>query len=180
MAPVSEHAQPRLAEPTNAELAVADELGNQLIRFMRLVTRMKAQLTKQGPDGIERAAYAILSCLIHEGPQRTGRLADTLHSDISTISRQSSSLVQHGLIERKADPVDGRACLLAPTEEGQRVFAENRKARSRWLATMLAEWPEEDRTTLNTLFDRLNTSIENIEPQLADAAAHGHGKGENA
>jgi DNA-binding MarR family transcriptional regulator len=165
---------------TSAELDLADDLGQQLVRFVRLINRAKSQVSAQGPDGIERAAYAILFCLIHEGPQRTSRLADSLHSEISTISRQSSSLVQHGLIERQADPDDGRACLLAPTAEGLRVFEENRKQRNLWLAEVLADWPEEDRHTLNTLFGRLNSGMEAHAPQLADSSPASQAKGASA
>jgi DNA-binding MarR family transcriptional regulator len=156
------------AVTTTAELDLADDLGQHLVRLVRLINRAKSQVTKQGPDGIERAAYAILFCLIHDGPQRTSRLADSLHSEISTISRQSSSLVQHGLVERQADPEDGRACLLAPTSEGLRVFEENRKQRNQWLAGVLADWNQEDRKTLNNLFGRLNSGIEASAPQFAE------------
>jgi DNA-binding MarR family transcriptional regulator len=159
------------ADASRAELDLADELGQQLVRFVRLINKAKSQVAKRGPDGIERAAYAILFCLIYEGPQRTSRLAESLHSEISTISRQSRSLVQHGLVERQADPEDGRACLLVPTAEGLRVFEENRKQRNQWLAHLLAEWPEEDRHTLNKLFDRLNSGIEAYVPRLAEVAA---------
>ncbi|MFC4005464.1 MarR family winged helix-turn-helix transcriptional regulator [Prauserella oleivorans] len=167
-----------MATPTPGDLALADELGTQLVRFIRVMTRAKSQVAKAGPDGIERAAYAILFALVHDGPQRTSRLAEALHSDVSTISRQSSSLVQHGLVERTADPEDGRACLLAPTAEGLRVFEENRKRRTQWLATLLSEWPEEDRATLNHLLERLNTDIERFDPQLADFSAHGTTQGD--
>jgi DNA-binding MarR family transcriptional regulator len=129
-------------------------------------------VAKHGPDGIERAAYSILFHLINDGPQRTSKLAESLHAEISTISRQSSALVQHGLVERQADPEDGRACLLAPTAEGLRVFEENRKQRNKWLAEVLADWPEADRRTLTELLGRLNTGIETHTPQLAD-----HNKG---
>lgn len=141
-----------------------DELAGQFVRFTRVVNRMKQQVANVGPNGIERAAYAILFRLLQEGPQRASRLAETLHSDISTISRQSSSLVQHGLVERQADPEDGRASLLAATAEGVRVFEENRRRRNEWLARVLADWPEADRRTLNVLFDRLNTAIEACAP----------------
>ncbi|GAB2765476.1 MarR family winged helix-turn-helix transcriptional regulator [Amycolatopsis magusensis] len=171
MAPL--HGEPPPA--TEAELDLADELGFQLVRFMRLVNRAKAQVAKQGPDGIERAAYAILFTLIHEGPQRTSKLAEALHSEISTISRQSSSLVQHGLVERTADPEDGRACLLAPTAEGLRVFEENRKTRNVWLAALLADWPDGDRQTLMRLLDRLNVGIEKQQAQHAEDQAQPKG-----
>ena len=146
----------------------ADELGVQLVRFMRAVNRAKSQMARHGPDGLERLAYAALFCLVHDGPQRTGKLAELLHAEISTVSRESRSLVAHGLVERRADPIDGRACVLAATPEGERVFEENRKHRNRWLAAILADWPAEDRSAMTELLDRLNTGIEKTPPQMAD------------
>jgi DNA-binding MarR family transcriptional regulator len=172
-------APPQNDAKSTVALDLADELGHQLVRLVRLINRAKSQVAKQGPDGIERAAYAILFCLIHDGPQRTSHLADSLCSEISTISRQSSWLVQHGLVERQADPGDGRACLLAPTSEGLRVFEENRKQRNQWLAEVLANWTEEDRQTLNILFGRLNSGIEANSPQLAAQMTASQVKGAN-
>ncbi|OZM71414.1 MarR family transcriptional regulator [Amycolatopsis antarctica] len=159
----------RDSAPTDAELADADELGRQLVRLLRLLTRAKAQVARQDPDGIERAAYAILGTLICEGPQRTSKLAESLYSEISTVSRQSSALVQHGLVERQADPEDGRACLLAATPEGRRVFEQNRQQRNLWIAGALADWPQEERAALTVLFERFNTAIETHSPQHAAA-----------
>lgn len=152
--------------PSQDDLDLADALGGQLVRFYRAMAKTKSYLSKIGPDGIERAAYAILFYLVNNGPQRTSALADALHSDISTVSRQSSTLVQHGLVERTADPEDGRATLLAPTGEGLRVFEENRKLRARWIASMLQEWPREDRVAVASLLDRLNAEIEQFQEGL--------------
>lgn len=156
---------------SSKDLEVADELSAELVRFARLVNRAKSEFSKRDPDGIERAAYAILACLVHDGPQRTGKLAESLHAEISTISRQSSSLVQHGLIERLVDPEDGRASQLAPTAEGLRVFEENRCLRNRWLAELLGDWPETDSQQLARLLDRFNSAIEEHVPQLTDGGS---------
>ncbi|MBU3066774.1 MarR family winged helix-turn-helix transcriptional regulator [Nocardia sp. NEAU-G5] len=146
----------------------ADRLGAQLIRFMRAMNRTKTQLAAHGPDGLDKLAYAVLFCLVHDGPQRTGKLAEQLHAEISTISRQTRSLVTHGMVERRADPVDGRACVLAATEEGVRVFEENRRQRNLWLAGILADWPVGERSALITLLDRLNADIETTTPCTAE------------
>jgi DNA-binding MarR family transcriptional regulator len=160
-----------MAHHTEADLNTVEELGGQLIRLVRLIHRAKSQIGKKGPDGIEQSAYAILFRLVQDGPQRTGRLAESLHSEISTVSRQSNALVQHGLVERRADPEDGRASLLAPTAEGQRIFREARDQRTRWLAHVLADWSPEDCQTLNGLFTRLNTDIETRTPKLTETGA---------
>lgn len=146
----------------------ADRLGTQLVRFMRALSRAKTQMSKHGPDGLDRLAYAVLFCLVHDGPQRTGKIAEQLHAEISTISRQTRTLVTHGMVERRADPVDGRACVLAATEEGVRIFEENRRQRNLWLAGILADWPATERSDLITLLDRLNADIETT-PSLCTA-----------
>ncbi|WP_048876924.1 MarR family winged helix-turn-helix transcriptional regulator [Saccharomonospora saliphila] len=163
MTPVSHG--PGATEPCAAEEAgPTDALARQLVRLTRLMHRAKQHTVAPGPDGVERAAYAILFTLIERGPQRTGALAELVHSDISTVSRQCGSLVRHGLVERRADPDDGRASLLAATDEGVRVFEENRRQRNEWLGQVLADWPETDRAALTGLLDRLNTAIETCEP----------------
>lgn len=156
-----EHTQPI----TSRELDTADELGGQLIRLMRTMARAKSHIGKAGPDGLERAAYGLLFLLVRDGPQRTSHLSEALHTEISTVSRQTSALVQHGLVAREADPEDGRACLLVPTSEGYRVFEENRKRRNEWLASVMADWPEGDSRRLTDLLGQLVTGLENFEPE---------------
>ncbi len=153
---------------TEDELATADALGSQLIRFVRVLHRARARLAKAQPGGIEQPAFAILATLITEGPQRTSALAEFLHTEISTVSRQTSSLVAHGLIERQADPDDGRACLLAPTDDGRRVFDRARVARNRWLAATVRDWAPSDRQLLISLLDRLNADLATHDLDFAD------------
>lgn len=147
------------AEATKADLATADDLGNQFGRFMRIITKAKSQLSSLTPGSVEHGSFPIIATLLREGPSRASVIAETLHMDISTISRQTSSLVQAGLIERQADPDDGRASLLAPTERGCALFEEAREGRNRWLARTLQDWPPSDVTTLITLLDRLNDDL---------------------
>ena len=141
-------------------LESADLLGAQLVRLVRAIRKARHRVVEHGPEGLEQLAYATLFCLVNEGPQRTGKLAELLHAEISTISRQSRNLVRHGLVERTADPIDGRACVLRATAEGERVFAENRRQRNLWLAGLLADWPESDRAALTALLERLVSGIE--------------------
>lgn len=137
---------------------VSDRLGHQMIRLIRLVERAKA--SKVGPDGVERAAYVLLARLVLEGPRRSNALAEAVFSDPSTVSRQVAGLVRAGLVERRSDPEDGRASLLAATDEGLRVFQANRDRRNTELSAITEHWSEEDRDTLVVLLDRLTTDLE--------------------
>jgi DNA-binding MarR family transcriptional regulator len=142
------------------DLEIADRLGVQLIRLLKLVGKAGAQCQASHQDGIERASYALLACLVTDGPRRTTALAESVHSDTSTVSRQVSALVQHGLVERRPDPADGRACILAATATGEQVYERNRRVRNRYVAELLADWSEQDRRQLIELLSRFNTEFE--------------------
>lgn len=144
---------------TTGELATADALGDQLIGFVRLLAKAKTHLSTLTPGSVEHGAFPIIAALVRGGPRRTSALAECLHADISTISRQTSALVQSGLIERQADPADGRACLLAPTDAGKELFERARAERNAWLAGTLRGWTKGDAQQLITLLERLNTDL---------------------
>jgi DNA-binding MarR family transcriptional regulator len=157
-------------ETTQERLDNADQLGIQLIRFLRLLERASHQFSDK-PHGVEKAGYMLMAHLVMNGPKRASALADAVHSDPSTVSRQVAQLVRAGLLERRADPQDGRACLLAATEQGRQLFDDMRAKRSVHLDQMLASWPLDRRQQLVELFDALNTDIENYRPQMATAIA---------
>jgi DNA-binding MarR family transcriptional regulator len=148
------------------ELATADAVSTELISLMRLLERGRAQYQADHPDAVERATYLLLVHLVKGGPRRAGALAEAVHSDPSTISRQIGHLVKLGLVERTADPVDGRATLLVATTEGLRVFEENRRLRNETFARILTDWSDPDRTALAEMLARLTTSIEAVGGHL--------------
>jgi DNA-binding MarR family transcriptional regulator len=146
--------------PSDDDLAMAGDVSDQLIRLLRLMDRRQAQYQAEHPDAVERATYYLLVHLVKGGPQRAGALAESVHSDPSTISRQVAHLVRLGLVERMADPEDGRATLLTATDEGRRVFEENRRMRIERFAAMLSDWPVTDRRKFAELLGRFSTAFE--------------------
>ena len=145
----------------------ADAVGTQLIRLVRLIERGQAQYQADHPDAVERATYHLLVHLVKDGPRRAGALADAVHSDPSTISRQIGHLVKLGYVERTADPEDRRATLLVATEEGRRIFEHNRRLRNESIAGMLANWTAEDRVVLCELLGRFTDDFESSTTLVA-------------
>lgn len=141
-----------------ARNAKAEQLGDVFSRLMRVLTKAKSRMSPLTP-GVEPSAYPTLALLTREGPIRASGIAERLHADISTISRQTSALVQAGLIERQADPNDGRACLLALTDAGHEAHEHVRAVRNEWLAKTLANWSDEDIDQLVTLLGRLSDDV---------------------
>lgn len=163
--------------PTEDELRDADALGMQLVRMGRMLAHTKARfLRRRTDDGLETASYVLLFHLLGDGPQRTTALADAVYSDTSTVSRQIAALVRHGLVERRADPQDGRACLLAATEKGQNVLRQHRTQRNDAIARLLGDWPKADIRNLISLLDRMNTELENFPPQGAAVRDEGENR----
>jgi len=137
------------------------------VRLVRLVDRTRADCAAQCRDGLERAAYLHLARLVAEGPQRLSTLAEAVHSDPSTVSRQVAQLVALELVQRHPDPQDGRAARLTVTEAGRKVFDEHRRIRNQHIAAVLADWPGQDVQRLVALLDRLNTDFETYRARPA-------------
>lgn len=124
-----------------------------LLRRSRAISARLAGVLHPELDG---ADYGLLALLEDAGPLRAGDLVSRLGLDKSTVSRQVAHLVDLGLVERTADPADGRAQVLAPSAEGSTRLARIREARrTRWAADM-SDWPPSDVATLAELLHRLN------------------------
>jgi DNA-binding MarR family transcriptional regulator len=152
--------QEEILVATESELAVADTVGIELVRLVKLLERKHAQYRAEHPDAVERPTYLLLVHLVKDGPQRASALAESVHSDPSTVSRQVAQLVRLGLVERTADPEDGRATLLAATAEGHRVFEENRRTRTERIAALLSGWDPDDRLRFAELLARFTSDFE--------------------
>ena len=139
-------------DPHEAFVRLEREIGLLLRRSRALSTRLAAALH---PD-LDGAAYGLLALLQDAGPLRASDLVTRLGLDKSTVSRQVANLVDLGLVDRTADPEDGRALVLTPSTEGASRLARIREARrARWEAD-LADWPTSDVARLAELLNRLN------------------------
>ena len=155
---------------TTEELRAADEIGSQLVRLVRIIERVQAHYQAEHPDAVDRATYLLLVHLAKDGARRAGALAEAVHSDPSTVSRQIAQLVRLGLVERVADPADGRASLLVATGEGRRVFDENRRMRNSRIAGLMADWTDDDRAAFARLLTRFTDAFESHKLRAADPA----------
>jgi DNA-binding MarR family transcriptional regulator len=96
----------------------------------------------------------VLYILDESGPLRANLLAEAVHADPSTLSRQVSALAEQGLISREPDPADGRATLLAVTPAGRTVLRQRMALRDRHLSTLTAGWSDAEREEFASLFER--------------------------
>ncbi len=134
------------------------ELGDELVRIVKLMSAARAQAPALRDD-IDPGTYSVMF-LIWRGETRMSDLATRLHADISTMSRQVSALTDKGLIERRPDPHDGRAQVLAVTDAGKEFVLALRARRDAWLSDVLATWTPQERSDLTACLRRLADDVE--------------------
>ncbi|HET9255653.1 MAG TPA: MarR family transcriptional regulator [Pseudonocardiaceae bacterium] len=139
-----------------ADLTVANQIGTGLARLIRLVDRATAGRA----DGLDRPSFMLLHTLVCLGPSRVTTLAGAVHSDPSTVSRQAAHLVGLALVERRADPDDGRASLLAITDAGTALLKAARQRRDERIAAVVESWAHAERAQFAELLDRFTAGYE--------------------
>jgi len=133
-------------------------LGDDLIRVVKLLHNVRQQAPRQHPQ-VDPMAYPLLFNL-KAGPMRVSALAEAIHSDVSTVSRQVSTLVDLGFVERGPDPDDGRAQALSLTDAGSTLLGAIREGRDRWLQGLLADWSDDDVTSFSTHLRHFASDLE--------------------
>jgi len=89
----------------------------------------------------------------------------------STISRYLPSLEEQGLVQRTADPDDGRAQRICITTLGVGVITRVLGHRAATIHEAISHWPEGDRSELHELLRRLADDLSQVtEPCIPPAA----------
>jgi len=142
----------------DGDVLVADRIGQEIGRLLRVITHMRRH------HG-DLAVAHVLVHLAETGPQRLGAIAHAVGTDPSTVSRQVATLVDAGLVQRRADPDDGRAQLLAVTEDGLRCCEKGRRKRVELVAAVMTGWPDESRRRLAELLGRFVDDLHDTDRQ---------------
>jgi DNA-binding MarR family transcriptional regulator len=117
-------------EPDVDQVAAALRLSvGLLLRRLRQV-KVEGELTLS-----ESAALARLD---RGGPTTASALAKLEQISPQSMGATLAALEQRGLIERRADPLDGRRVVLSASESGLRVLRDRRSARTEKLAQALS------------------------------------------
>lgn len=102
----------------------AARLGTTLDRLIRLLRRAKL------PGDLSPVAASTLYTLVHNGAARLTALAEAEHVTQPAMTQVVTRLEQAGLVERAADPHDGRAVVVSATDAGHALTAARRSARA--------------------------------------------------
>jgi len=165
LAPLVSHGDP--------DLDLAGELNQHLLVLTRTMHAIKTAAAARSNDGVSWSTYVLLFHLIGGGPMRTKALAESVGVDPSTVSRQVDELVRLGHVERRADPDDGRAIVLAPTDTGRETHRRMREQRDRITARVVDGWDRTDTERLTELVGRLAADMQAALPHVLTTIAAG-------
>ncbi len=108
---------------------------------------------------LDKASMPLLMSLEEHDDVRPSDLATAVELDLSTVSRQLHQLQQLGLVTRRPDGDDGRACRISLTTQGRESLSLVRGRRATMLRDVFLDWPDDERHHLLTLLDRLLTGL---------------------
>lgn len=116
-------------------------------------------LAAQIHPGLDAACYSMLLHLGDISPVRAADVVERTGLDKSTVSRQIARLEELGLVERVADPTDGRARQVQLTAVGTQRLNTVRADRRARLRAIFDNWSTEDITAFSALLAKLNRDL---------------------
>ncbi|MFC6239747.1 MarR family winged helix-turn-helix transcriptional regulator [Longivirga aurantiaca] len=126
--------------------AVTADLAHDLrLATMRLARRLRQQ---RADHGIPLGQISVLATLDRLGPLTPGALAQHEQVRPPTMTKVLANLAEAGLVDRVADPADGRQQLVSLTPKAAKMLREDRRRRDEWLATHLVGLTSQQREAL--------------------------------
>jgi DNA-binding MarR family transcriptional regulator len=111
--------------------------------------RIHRQLRSHTVVGLTLSQGSALARIEQLGPLRLGMLAEAEGTTAATMCKVIDSLEERKLIERVADPLDGRASLIQLGDEGGALLSELRQRSTEALRTAMGEMTAPERETIS-------------------------------
>ena len=147
-------------------MITAEQVGERYLAFHHRMFR--AVNDEMNGCGLSMARTKVLRRLHEQGPTRQNVLAADLGLSPHTITDIVDGLERAGMAERRPDPTDRRAKLVAITDAGEAGLDVANATRERLLRQIFGALSEADRETFLRLLDSLARASE----QLISNASH--------
>ena len=154
---------------TNATVDDVDVALQALMRSLKQ-TRLRDHLRARAGVDLDQAGLAALYALhTSQSSLRLTELAEHLRIDAPAVTRKAQQLERAGLVSRTRDERDARATRLQLTDTGRQVLTRYLDGRRTWLATLLTDWPETERSEFARLLRRFNDDVQRGIKDLDEA-----------
>ncbi|WP_433285599.1 MarR family winged helix-turn-helix transcriptional regulator [Pseudonocardia sp. CA-142604] len=138
-------------------LEESDEPEETLAEAFRGVARQLRHQAQRAlaPWDVSPSEARALGVLTRHGPVRLGTLSEHLRIAARSATEVVDALEKDGLVERRPDPCDRRATLVALTDRGAQVSAGVRAARAAEAEEFFARLDDADRASLTRILRNL-------------------------
>jgi DNA-binding MarR family transcriptional regulator len=142
------------------------------MRLAMAVSRLRSRIRIEAglrSTGIPISQIAVLARIIDEGPMTAAALAAGEHVTQQAIAQSLATLRERGLVDKQADPSDGRKSLVTATAAGRELMETIAASREEWLIQAIDAAVKPGERAL------LREAIELIE-RIADVRLHRGGE----
>jgi DNA-binding MarR family transcriptional regulator len=147
-----------MASTSLTTIEVAARLRLAIVRTARRL-RQEA-LGGEGGGSLSPTLTAALATIENHGPLTPSELAERERVKRPTATRTIASLESAGLVERTADPSDGRGSLVSATTDGRALLKRLRGRKNAYLARRLRDLPADETATLERAAEILERMLE--------------------
>jgi len=119
--------------------------------------------TTLGPFDITPGHSRALGVLMHHGVMRLSELSDHLHIAPRSTTEVVDALEERGLVERRPDPTDRRATLVALTDAGTATGTTIQAARRAEADRFFGGLTPSEQATLTTILRKLRDSADHSD-----------------
>jgi DNA-binding MarR family transcriptional regulator len=138
----------------------SERLTTGMSRLVRTAKHLGHRVAADLYGDLPSFGWALLVPLERDGEQRCSALAGEAGVDVSVVSRQVSALERAGYVERRPDPLDGRASLIRLSDAGAAALAHTRETRGQWAAEALSDWTEDEARQFTALLEKLADGLD--------------------
>jgi DNA-binding MarR family transcriptional regulator len=124
------------------------------LRYLTVAYQVRKVLDEHmTASGLSLARWKVLEVLERNGSIRQKSLAEELGFAQRSVTQAVEGLASDGLVERMADPADGRAKLVTLTDKGAAALAASTKAGDQVLQRIFGALDPQRRAFLDELLD---------------------------
>jgi DNA-binding MarR family transcriptional regulator len=129
-------------------------------RLRLAIARTARRLRQEAGVDLSPSLAAALATVDKHGPLTPSELADRERVQRPTATRIVGRLAEAGLVQRTADPADGRVSLVSTTQKGRALLRRLRQRKNAYLARRLRDLEPSEVATLDRAAEILEDLLE--------------------
>ena len=138
----------------------AGDIGELSSRLRLAIARSARRMRQEAGTDLSPSLTSALATIERHGPLTPSELAELERVQRPSATRIVSRLETEGLVDRAADPADGRSSLVSASARGRALLRRLRTRKNAYLARRLRDLSDGDVETLREAADVLERLLE--------------------